>query len=113
METGLRAVCKSICIGKILIQRDEKTAKPNLIYNKLPADIAQRHVLLLDPMLATGGSAKVKKRRPHFLVRDSGAAWSWCTRGQDYLSESDRGARGHTGASGRAPRRHDCHHRGR
>ena len=57
METGLRDVCKSVRIGKILIQRDEETTLPHLYYSKLPEDIAQRHVLLLDPMLATGGSA--------------------------------------------------------
>lgn len=57
MEAGLRAVCKSVRIGKILIQRDEQTAQPKLYYSKLPHDIAHRHVLLLDPMLATGGSA--------------------------------------------------------
>eukprot|EP00002_Diphylleia_rotans_P039591 TRINITY_DN920_c0_g1_i1.p1 TRINITY_DN920_c0_g1~~TRINITY_DN920_c0_g1_i1.p1 ORF type:complete len:228 (-),score=55.68 TRINITY_DN920_c0_g1_i1:226-909(-) len=57
METGLRAVCRKIRIGKILIQRDEATAQPKLFYSKLPEDIAERNVLLLDPMLATGGSA--------------------------------------------------------
>ncbi|EGC34634.1 uracil phosphoribosyltransferase [Dictyostelium purpureum] len=56
MEAGLRAVCKHIKIGKILIQRDEETAMPKLLYAKLPNDIAKRHVLLLDPMLATGGT---------------------------------------------------------
>jgi uracil phosphoribosyltransferase len=58
MEAGLRSICQSIRIGKILIQRDEKTSLPILYYAKLPADIANRFVLLLDPMLATGGSAK-------------------------------------------------------
>ncbi|PWN94655.1 PRTase-like protein [Tilletiopsis washingtonensis] len=57
MEGGLREVCRSVRIGKILIQRDEETAKPKLFYAKLPSDIAQRWVMLLDPMLATGGSA--------------------------------------------------------
>lgn len=57
MEAGLRAVCRKIRIGKILIQRDEETAQPKFIYAKLPPDIGDRHVLLLDPMLATGGSA--------------------------------------------------------
>mmetsp|Transcript_29463 Transcript_29463/g.40720 ORF Transcript_29463/g.40720 Transcript_29463/m.40720 type:complete len:242 (-) Transcript_29463:181-906(-) len=56
METGLRAVAKSVRIGKILIQRDELTAKPKIYYSKLPEDISKRFVLLLDPMLATGGS---------------------------------------------------------
>ncbi|KAF8655195.1 hypothetical protein AX16_003227 [Volvariella volvacea WC 439] len=57
MEAGLREVCRSVRIGKILIQRDEETATPKLFYSKFPSDIAQRYVLLLDPMLATGGSA--------------------------------------------------------
>ena len=56
MEAGLRAVCKHIKIGKILIQRDEETAQAKLLYAKLPYDISTRSVLLLDPMLATGGT---------------------------------------------------------
>lgn len=67
MEQGLRECCRSVRIGKILIQRDEATALPKLFYEKLPADIADRYVFLLDPMLATGGSAlmavDVLKRR--------------------------------------------------
>jgi len=58
METGLREICQSVRIGKILIQRDEETSLPKLYYVKLPKDIADRYVLLLDPMLATGGSSK-------------------------------------------------------
>ncbi|KAI9152615.1 hypothetical protein H9P43_009413 [Blastocladiella emersonii ATCC 22665] len=57
MEKGLRECCRDVRIGKILIQRDEETAQPSLYYQKLPQDIASRYVLLLDPMLATGGSA--------------------------------------------------------
>ncbi|KAI0269390.1 uracil phosphoribosyltransferase-domain-containing protein [Gloeopeniophorella convolvens] len=57
MEQGLREVCRSVRIGKILIQRDEETTLPKLFYSKLPQDISKRYVLLLDPMLATGGSA--------------------------------------------------------
>jgi len=57
MEQGLRDCCRSVRIGKILIQRDEETSQPKLFYDKLPTDIADRWVLLLDPMLATGGSA--------------------------------------------------------
>ncbi|BFZ63201.1 Uracil phosphoribosyltransferase, synthesizes UMP from uracil [Saitoella coloradoensis] len=57
MEQGLRDCCRSVRIGKILIQRDEETAQAKLFYDKLPEDIADRFVLLLDPMLATGGSA--------------------------------------------------------
>ncbi|KAJ2997581.1 Uracil phosphoribosyltransferase, synthesizes UMP from uracil [Globomyces sp. JEL0801] len=57
MELALRECCRSIRIGKILIQRDENTALANLYYSKLPPDVANRTCLLLDPMLATGGSA--------------------------------------------------------
>ncbi|KAK9242552.1 uracil phosphoribosyltransferase-domain-containing protein, partial [Lipomyces tetrasporus] len=57
MEQGLRDCCRSVRIGKILIQRDEETAEAKLFYAKLPEDIKDRYVLLLDPMLATGGSA--------------------------------------------------------
>ncbi|KAK3716856.1 Uracil phosphoribosyltransferase, synthesizes UMP from uracil [Vermiconidia calcicola] len=57
MEQALRECCRSVRIGKILIQRDEETSKPRLFYDKLPEDISERWVLLLDPMLATGGSA--------------------------------------------------------
>jgi uracil phosphoribosyltransferase len=67
MERILREICKKIRIGKILIQRNEKTAEPVLIYSKLPKDISKRYVLLLDPMLATGGSVckaiEILKRR--------------------------------------------------
>ncbi|MBA0779495.1 hypothetical protein Gotri_003745 [Gossypium trilobum] len=52
MENALRACCKGIKIGKILIQRDGDNGK-HLIYEKLPKDISERHVLLLDPVLAT------------------------------------------------------------
>lgn len=54
MEQGLRECCRSVRIGKILIQRDEETAQPKLFYSKIPEDIADRWVLLLDPMFATG-----------------------------------------------------------
>lgn len=54
MEQGLRDCCRSVRIGKILIQRDEESCMPKLFYDKLPTDIADRWVLLLDPMFATG-----------------------------------------------------------
>lgn len=58
MEKALREVIPNVRIGKILIQRKEDgTAEAQLYYTKFPKDLAERHVLLLDPMLATGGSA--------------------------------------------------------
>lgn len=44
--------------GKILIQRNEQTAQAELFYHKLP-DLKGKQVILVDPMLATGGSAKM------------------------------------------------------
>src|SRR3989338_5082982 len=61
MEQALRDTCRGIKIGKLLIQRNEESEdkKPDERFNyaKLPRDIKDRWVLLLDPMLATGGSA--------------------------------------------------------
>ncbi|GJN15644.1 hypothetical protein PR202_gb02578 [Eleusine coracana subsp. coracana] len=56
MENALRACCKGIKIGKILIHRVGDDGQ-QLIYHKLPMDIAERHVLLMDPVLGTGNSA--------------------------------------------------------
>ncbi|KAK8705887.1 hypothetical protein V6N13_049473 [Hibiscus sabdariffa] len=56
MENALRACCKGIKIGKILIHREGDNGQ-QLIYEKLPQDISERHVLLLDPILGTGNSA--------------------------------------------------------
>ncbi|EIW71641.1 hypothetical protein TREMEDRAFT_67876 [Tremella mesenterica DSM 1558] len=49
-------ICGVSIMREILIQRDEETAQAKLFYAKLPEDIADRYCLLLDPMLATGGS---------------------------------------------------------
>lgn len=57
MEAELRDMVPGIRIGKILIQRDKKTKQPELFYKHLPSDIGAGHVLLMEPMLATGGSA--------------------------------------------------------
>jgi uracil phosphoribosyltransferase len=56
---AVREVEPGIRVGKILIQRDEThPGKPaKLFYSKFPSSIDSMHVLLCDPMLATGGSA--------------------------------------------------------
>nr|XP_018681073.1 PREDICTED: uridine kinase-like protein 3 isoform X1 [Musa acuminata subsp. malaccensis] len=56
MENALRACCKGIKIGKILIHREGDNGQ-QLIYHNLPKDIEDRNVLLLDPILGTGNSA--------------------------------------------------------
>ena len=57
---AVRQICRGCAVGKILIQRDEEDPekRAKLYYSKLPPDVASRHVILCDPMLATGGSAK-------------------------------------------------------
>ena len=44
-------------VGHIGLQRDEATAIASKYYSKLPQGLAKSHVLMIDPMLATGGSA--------------------------------------------------------
>jgi uracil phosphoribosyltransferase len=44
-------------VGHIGLQRDESTAIASKYYSKLPPDLASSFVLMIDPMLATGGSA--------------------------------------------------------
>ncbi len=44
-------------MGHIGLYRDEETAKPIEYFCKLPCDISEREVIVVDPMLATGGSA--------------------------------------------------------
>ena len=44
-------------VGHIGLQRDEMTAVASQYYSKLPAGLEQSYVLMIDPMLATGGSA--------------------------------------------------------
>ena len=44
-------------VGHIGLQRDEMTAIASRYYAKLPPNLAESHVLMIDPMLATGGSA--------------------------------------------------------
>lgn len=68
MEQGLRDCCRSVRIGKILIQRDDDTWQPKLFYEKLPKDIANRWVLLLDPMFATGTEHSVGDLLTQFVL---------------------------------------------
>ncbi|MBR6747408.1 MAG: uracil phosphoribosyltransferase [Clostridia bacterium] len=57
MVNGLLALVPSAKVGHIGLYRDHETLEPHEYYCKLPDDIENRQVILLDPMLATGGSA--------------------------------------------------------
>lgn len=57
MLDGLLQVIPNAKIGHIGLYRNEETLEPVKYYYKMPKDISNREVLILDPMLATGGSA--------------------------------------------------------
>ena len=56
MLDGVLSLIPVARVGFIGLYRNEETLEPVEYYVKLPADIAERDVLLLDPMLATGNS---------------------------------------------------------
>ena len=67
MVDGIMNLVPAAKVGHIGLYRDPETHLPVEYYCKLPKDIAEREVMVLDPMLATGGSAKdaitmIKKR---------------------------------------------------
>ena len=57
MVEGMLEMIPAAKVGHIGLYRDPVTAKPVEYYCKLPADCANREVFVVDPMLATGGSA--------------------------------------------------------
>lgn len=75
MADGILNLIPSAKIGHIGMYRDEETLEPVEYFCKLPKDAAEREIFVVDPMLATGGSAdaairQLKKRgigRIHFL----------------------------------------------
>lgn len=72
MVEGVSALVPSARIGHIGLYRDEETLQPVEYYCKLPKDIGERDVFVVDPMLATGGSAidavsQIKLRNPRSI----------------------------------------------
>jgi uracil phosphoribosyltransferase len=57
MLPGMLELVPHARVGHLGLQRDERTAVASQYYAKLPANIEHSYVLLIDPMLATGGSA--------------------------------------------------------
>ena len=57
MVNGILTLIPSAKVGHIGLYRDPETLEPVEYYCKMPNDIAERDVIILDPMLATGGSA--------------------------------------------------------
>lgn len=69
MVDGVRTLVPNAKVGHIGLYRDEKTLEPVEYYCKMPPDIDQRDVFVLDPMLATGGSAAAAIQ----FIKDYGA----------------------------------------
>lgn len=57
MVDGMMRIIPAAKVGHIGLYRDPKTLKPVEYYCKLPSDITERDFIVVDPMLATGGSA--------------------------------------------------------
>ena len=57
MVDGVLRLIPAAKVGHIGVYRDPATLKPVEYYCKLPSDVAERQLIMLDPMLATGGSA--------------------------------------------------------
>lgn len=57
MVDGVLTLVPAAKVGHIGLYRDHETLQPVEYYSKLPSDIVERDVVVLDPMLATGGSA--------------------------------------------------------
>jgi uracil phosphoribosyltransferase len=57
MVDGMLKLIPAAKVGHIGLYRDPETLKPVEYYCKLPYDVEEREIIILDPMLATGGSA--------------------------------------------------------
>ena len=69
---GMLELIPSARVGHIGLYRDPETLKPVEYYFKMPPDISERDVVVVDPMLATGGSAvaavsRIKKLSPRSI----------------------------------------------
>ena len=56
---GVLRMVPSARVGHIGMFRDEETLEPHVYFCKMPKDIAERDIMIVDPMLATGGSAEM------------------------------------------------------
>lgn len=69
MVDGMLNLVPAAKVGHIGLYRDPKTLQPVEYYCKLPADVQERELIVVDPMLATGGSAKAAIQ----FIKDKGA----------------------------------------
>jgi len=69
MVDGMVSMMPNVKVGHIGLFRDPETLEPVKYYFKMPADIAERDIIVVDPMLATGGSASAAIQ----FLKDDGA----------------------------------------
>ncbi|MFD1427230.1 uracil phosphoribosyltransferase [Kroppenstedtia sanguinis] len=69
MVDGILRLIPAAKVGHIGLYRDPETLEPVQYYAKMPSDIGERELIVIDPMLATGGSASEAIRR----IKDMGA----------------------------------------
>jgi uracil phosphoribosyltransferase len=74
MLDGALALLPTATVGFMGLQRDEETAQPVEYYVNLPRDLDEYLVLVLDPMLATGGSLSATIGK----LKEEGATWISC-----------------------------------
>jgi len=74
MLDGARALLPPATVGFMGLFRDEETAQPVEYYVNLPSNLEEYLVLVLDPMLATGGSLSATLDK----LKEEGAAWISC-----------------------------------
>ena len=74
MLDGALALLPTATVGFIGLQRDEETAQPVEYYVNLPSNLDEYLVLVLDPMLATGGSLSATIDK----LKQEGASWISC-----------------------------------
>lgn len=69
MVNGFKQLLPGVAVAHLGLYRDEETLKPVVYYKKLPQDLSDKDLIILDPMLATGGTAcaairYLKERNP-------------------------------------------------
>ena len=71
MVDGLRRLSPTAQVGHIGLQRDEKTLKPITYYYKMPVNLTEGPVIIVDPALATGGSVDASIK----YLKDAGSGF--------------------------------------
>ncbi|MFQ6978332.1 MAG: uracil phosphoribosyltransferase [Oscillibacter sp.] len=72
---GVLRMVPSARVGHIGMYRDEETLEPHPYFCKMPKDVAERDVMIVDPMLATGGLCLRSHRRDGHAAASTSRSW--------------------------------------